>query len=118
MTGKINKFFREYIYGLSIFTAIIGVVVLIFGVLGILTNILQDSLDINRDLLEWSPYIFGLGVIVFLVGIYYLYSYLKNKRFFIAELDTNKRSEFVKKHQEIKNSVKYLPKKVEYLITK
>ena len=111
MAGKINEFFREYIYVLSIITIIIGIPITIFGIIGILTTILQDSIDISSNIVEWSPYFLGLGIIILLTGIFYLYSFQKNKRFFIDELETNKRSEFVKKHQEIKNAVRYLPKK-------
>ena len=38
------------------------------------------------------------------------------KRFFIDVLETKKRSEFVKKHQEIKNAVRYLPKRYQKIL--
>ena len=116
MTWKINEFFREYVYVLSIITIFIGIPITIFGIIGILTTILQDSMGISSAIVEWSPYFLGLGIIILLTGIFYLYSFQKNKRFFIDELETNKRSEFVKKHQEIKNSVRYLPKKYQKIL--
>ena len=116
MMGKINGFFREYVYVLSIITIIIGIPITIFGALGILTTILQDSMGISSNIVEWSLYILGLGIIILLTGVFYLYIFQKNKRFFFDELETNKRSEFVKKHQEIKNSVRYLPKKYQKIL--
>lgn len=116
MVGKINEFFREYVYGISIITIIIGIPITIFGTLGTLemleiTTIMQDSFGISSNIIEWSPYFLILGIIMLLTGVFYIYSFHKNKRFFIDELETNKRSEFVKRHQEIKNAVRYLPKK-------
>jgi len=116
MMGKINEFFREYVYVLSIITIIIGIPITIFGALGILTTILQDSIGISSTIVDWSPYFLGLGIVILLTGVFYLYSFQKNKRFFIDELETNKRSEFVKKHQEIKNAVRYLPKKYQKIL--
>ena len=111
MMGKINEFFREYVYGISIITIIIGIPITIFGTLGILTTVLQDSFGISSNIVEWSPYFLILGIIILLTGVFYIYNFHKNKRFFIDELETNKRSEFVKRHQEIKTAVRYLPKK-------
>ncbi|RLF59032.1 MAG: hypothetical protein DRN27_03755 [Thermoplasmata archaeon] len=121
MAGKINEFFREYVYVLSIITIIIGIPITIFGAIGTLetleyTTILQDSIGISSNIVDWCPYILGLGIIILLTGIFYLYSFQKNKRFFIDELETNKRSEFVKKHQEIKNAARYLPKKYQKIL--
>jgi len=116
MMGKINEFFREYVYVLSIITIIIGIPITIFGALGILTTILQDSIGISSTIVDWSPYFLGLGIVILLTGVFYLYSFQKNKRFFIEELETNKRSEFVKNHQEIKNAVRYLPKKYQKIL--
>lgn len=116
MVGKINEFFREYIYGISIITIIIGIPITIFGTLGILTTVLQDSFGISSSIVDWSFYFLGLGIVILLTGVFYLYSFLKNKRFFIDELETNKRSEFVKRHQEIKNAVRYLPKKYQEIL--
>ena len=113
MMGKINEFFREYVYVLSIITIIIGIPITIFGTLG---TIPQNFINISSSIVDWCPYILGLGIIILLTGIFYLYSFQKNKRFFIEELETNKRSDFVKKHQEIKNAVRYLPKKYQKIL--
>ena len=116
MSGKINRFLREYIFGLSIIVLIVGLVITLFGVLGIWTTVLHDSLNIPENILVWSPYIFVIGIILFLTGVYYLYAFLKNKRFLIEEIETKRRSDFIKKHQELKNSVRFLPSKYQNML--
>ena len=110
--GKISELLREYIFGLSIVLIIIGAIIFIFGTIGILKQeILQDTMNLGPSILDWSPYIFGLGAIILIAGIYYLYAYEKNKRFLLTEIETNKRSEFVKRHAELKKAARNLPKK-------
>ena len=110
MAGRINQFLREYIFILSIITALIGLVVLVIGALGTFTEMFSETMG------NWNLYILVIGIILFLTGIYYLYSYITKKKFVISELETNKRSEFVKRHKEVKAAVKYLPKKYSQLL--
>jgi len=110
MAGRINLFLREYIFILSIITAAVGLVVLVLGVLGTFTDMFFETMG------NWNLYILVIGIILFLTGIYYLYSYITKKQFVISELETNKRSEFVKRHKEVKAAVKYLPKKYSQLL--
>jgi hypothetical protein len=58
----------------------------------------------------------GGGLIVFGIGFYYLYSFLKKSRFVLKELRTNKRSEIQGKHNELRRTVKHLPKKYQKML--
>jgi len=111
MSGIINKFLREYMSIISIVLTIIGVFVLIIGAIGTFTTFFSDLMG------NWNLYVLIIGFILFLTGVYYFYSYITKKRFVLSELETNKRSEFIKKHKEVKNAVKYLPKKYSQFLT-
>jgi len=67
-------------------------------------------------LIPWSLYILIIGLILFGMGIYYLYMFVTKKNFIMKEIETNKRSEFIKKHAELKYSVKYLPSKYKEML--
>jgi len=98
--------FREYIMGISILLAVIGIIVTIIGAMCTF-----EMGFFSNDIEIWGFYILIIGVIILLSGIYYFYDYISNKRFFTDEINTNKRSEFVKRHQDLKNAVKHLPSK-------
>lgn len=114
MVGKITGFMREYIFLLSIITGVIGLLLLIMGILWfwfrdmVITN---SALNFIAEVDNWNAYLLVAGLIIFGIGIFYLYSYLKNRKFALDELKTDKRSEFLKKHNELKNIVKQLPSK-------
>jgi hypothetical protein len=72
--------------------------------------------DVIHQLEGWNYYILVIGIIIFFFGVYYLYSFLKNKKFVLAEIKTKKRSEFVKMHNELKKVVKHLPSKYEKML--
>jgi len=93
MAGKISNFFRETQFVFSIILTIIGFIVLYIGII---------------------PYL--IGFIAFIAGVWYLYSFLKNKKFVLDELKTNKRSELLKRHAELKSTVKYLPSKYQKML--
>jgi hypothetical protein len=115
--GKISQLLREYILGLSIVLIIIGAIIFVFGTIGILMpEFMQNTMSLDTAILDWSPYIFGLGAIILISGIYYLYAYEKNKRFLLEEIETNKRSEFVKMHSELKKAVRTLPQKYQDML--
>lgn len=117
MSGKIAGFFREYIFGLSIVTMIVGLLVLFIGILGIwFADDAQDLLNITKEVTDWCPYVLIIGLIVFGAGLYYLYSFIKNKNFVLEEIETNKRSEFLKRHSDLKDSVRYLPSKYKEML--
>ncbi len=117
--SKIIRFMREYVFGLSIITMIIGLFLLFMGVLWFgLRNIVEDNnvLQFISNLEDWNAYLLVAGLIIFGIGLYYLYSYLNNRKFALEELRTDKRSEFLKKHNELKNIVKYLPSKYQKML--
>ena len=117
MKGKITGFLRENILILSLVTIILGVIILIIGLLGILfQDEIKNMITFMNDLIPWCPYILIIGLIIFGTGIYYLYMFISKKNFVIKEIETNKRSEFIKKHAELKNSVKYLPSKYKTML--
>jgi len=117
MAGRITNFFRELAFPFSIILTILGLIILIIGSTGIwFSDIPEETLNLTEDILEWSPYFLIIGFIIFLTGIWYLYSYLKNRKFILEELETNKRSELLKKHAELKNTVKHMPSKYQKML--
>jgi hypothetical protein len=119
MPGKITGFIREYIVVLSALTTLVGFKLLLMGVLFYGFNDLvkhNELLYVIYNLEDWNLYLLLVGFFVFFIGVYYLYRYLKNKKFVLKELKTNKRSEFLKKHKELKTTVKYLPSKYQKML--
>lgn len=117
MSGKITKMMREYVFGLSILATIVGAVVTIFGVLGIwMKSLLTDTLSISSDLLVWCPYILVVGIIILLAGVWYLYDFFRNKKILLDDLQTRKRSEFLKNHAALKDAARHLPSKYQNLL--
>jgi len=109
MAGKISNFLREYVLIFSIIFTIVGLIVFFMGV--IWTWFKDVNIDFINNLGEWNTYLLFIGFIILITGVWYLYSYFKNKKFIMEELETNKRSEFLKKHAELKLVVKKMPKK-------
>ena len=113
MTG----FFREYIFGLSIVATIVGVIVLFIGVIGIwFEDVARNVLNLTGEIIIWGPYVLIIGLIVFGMGIYYLYGFIVKKKLVLEELQTNKRSELLKKHGELKEAVRHLPSKYKEMV--
>lgn len=117
MAGKISSFFREYILCFSIILTIIGFIVFFLGLTGVFfQDIPKNLMALDESILAWSVYFLIIGFIVLVTGLWYLYSYLRNRRFIIKELKTNKRSEFIKKHAELKNITKHMPSKYQKML--
>ena len=117
MSGKITGFFREYIFGLSIVAMIVGLIVLFIGVLGMwFGDVAKDLLNLTDDAIAWGLYVLIIGLIVFGTGIYYLYGFIVKKKFVLEEFQTNKRSELLKRHSELKESVRHLPSKYKEMV--
>lgn len=117
MSGKITGFFREYVFGLSIVTMIVGLIVLFIGILGMwFGDVAKDFLNLTDDAIAWGLYVLIIGLIVFGTGIYYLYGFIVKKKFVLEELQTNKRSELLKRHSELKESVRHLPSKYKEML--
>jgi hypothetical protein len=96
---------------------IVGLIVLFIGVLGIwFGDIAKDLLNLTDDAIAWGLYVLIIGLIVFGMGIYYLYGFIVKKKFVLDELQTNKRSELLKKHSELKESVRHLPSKYKEMV--
>jgi hypothetical protein len=96
---------------------IVGLIVLFIGVVGIWPgNDDTNVLNLTDEIITWSPYVLIIGLIVFGMGIYYLYGFIVKKKFVLDELQTNKRSELLKKHSELKESVRHLPSKYKEMV--
>ena len=112
MAGKITNFFRELVLPFSILMTIVGFIVLIIGITANWAqDIAKNTFNFSDDVLSWWLYFLIFGFIIFGAGVYYLYSFLKNRKFVLDELKTNKRSELLKKHAELKITVKHMPSK-------
>ena len=115
--GRISNFLREHVLILSIILTIIGIILLFIGVTGIwFQDIPENIMNFPEEILSWSLYILIIGFVVFVAGIYYLYSFLKNRKFLLDEIKTNKRSELIKKHAELKNTTRHLPSKYQKML--
>ena len=115
---KITGLLREYVFGLSIITMAIGLFLLFMGVIFYWINNIELGFytDIIQKLDQWNAFLLVGGLIIFGVGIYYLYSFIINKKFVLEEIQTKKRSEFIKKHKELKGIVKHLPSKYKKMV--
>ena len=126
MAGKISRFLREYVLGLSIITTIIGIKLLLMGTIWIFFKDSKDKenltinlgfyTDIIKNIKEFNYYVLVAGFIILIIGIWYLYSYIKHRRFLLKEIKTNKRSELLKKHGELEDTVKHLPSKYKKML--
>jgi hypothetical protein len=116
MAGKISGFFREFVLIFSIILIIIGIFVLVIGITGVIEGNPMNFLNLSPEILNWGLYFLILGFIVFGTGVWYLYSFNKNRKFILDELKTNKRSELLKMHTELKNVVKHLPSKYKKML--
>lgn len=118
MAGKITNFFRETQLIFSLILTILGIFVLFLGVTGIwFPDTPKNLMNLTDDFLKWSMYLLIIGFIIFVTGVWYLYSYLKNRKFVLDELKTNKRSELIKNRSELKSTVKHLPSKYQKMLS-
>jgi amino acid transporter len=122
MSGRIIGFLREYILGLSILTIIPGVVFIFMGVVYVFFISIAEPTNsllhfIKDPLGVWNDYILVAGLIIFGIGVYYLYSYLNKRKFVLDELKTDKRSEILKKRGKLEATVKHLPSKYQRMLS-
>jgi amino acid transporter len=122
MSGRIIGFLREYILGLSILTIIPGVVFIFMGVVYVFFISIAEPTNsllhfIKDPLGVWNDYILVAGLIIFGIGVYYLYSYLNKRKFVLDELKTDKRSEILKKRSKLEATVKHLPSKYQRMLS-
>lgn len=125
MSGRITSFLRNYVIIFSIIFIIAGLITFLMGVLWYGLGDMVKSGDLNlgvytntiKDLGDWNFYLLAVGFILLAVGIWYLYSFLKNRKLVLEGLETKKRSEFIKKHNEIKNIAKHLPSKYQKMLS-
>jgi hypothetical protein len=117
---KITYIFRELVFGLSIILIILGLFLFSMGIIFYWMNNMNLGIytEMIMQLDQWNAFILVGGLIIFGIGLYYLYSYLTNRKFVFEELQTNKRSEFLKKHKELKGVVKHLPSKYQKMVKK
>ena len=118
MAGKISGFLGEYVLGLSIITTIIGIKLLFMGVIWYWFKSLKLGFytDTITKLADWNAYLLIAGFVILIVGVWYLYSYIKHRKFVLKEIKTNKRSELLKKHGELEDTVKHLPSKYKKMV--
>lgn len=114
MGGKIVGFVREYIFALSIIALLLGIVVIMFPIIHYALTDMQP--DLIRSVGEWNFYLVIIGFILLAAGLWYLFVYLKNRKFIIKEIDTNRRSEFMKRHGELINVVRKMPLKFQEMV--
>ncbi len=115
MAGRITRMLREYIIMFSILVLIIGGILFIMGFLWLFfVDTVKDTF-IN-ELGYANIYMIVAGLILMVTGAYYLYSFYRKRKFVLEEIQTKKRSEFLKKHKELKSTVKHLPTKYQQMV--
>jgi polyferredoxin len=124
MAGRIVGFLREFILGLSILITLIGLFFIFMGIMYYgFRNVITPATSPLHFIYqpfgngEYNAYILVVGLIIFGVGVYYLYSYLSKRKFVLDELRTDKRSEILKKRNKLESTVKVLPKKYQQMLT-
>lgn len=115
---KLTGLLREYVFGLSIIIMVVGLFLLFMGVIFYWISGVELGFytDVIKELDQWNAFLLIAGLIIFGIGLYYLYSYLTKRKFVLEELRTNKRSELLKKHKELKGTVKHLPSKYQKMV--
>jgi len=122
MAGKIVGFLREYTLAFSILIIIPGIIFIFMGLIYLFFIKIAESTTsilhfIKDPLGVWNDYILVAGLIIFGIGVYYLYSYSKQRKFVLDELKTDKRSEILKKRSKLESTVKHLPSKYQRMLT-
>jgi hypothetical protein len=113
MSGKITNFLREYVFIISTILLIVGLLLFFMGIIWFFAKDLPLGFytDIINNLEDWNFYILIVGFVALATGVIYLYRFIVNKKFLLEEIKTNKRSEFLKKHNELKNKIRHMPSK-------
>jgi hypothetical protein len=115
MSGRITWFLREYILALSILTIIPGIVFMFMGIVYLFFNSIGEPANSLVHFIYvlgvWNDYILIAGLIIFGIGVYYLYSYRTKRKYVLDELNTDKRSEILKRRSKLESTVKHLPSK-------
>ncbi len=121
MAGKITRFLREYVAVFSVILVIIGLFLLFMGIFWYwVRGVVQPTtspLHFVYTLGEWNAFILVAGLIIFGIGAYYIYSFLKKRKFLLDELKSDKRSEILKMRAKLESTVKQLPSKYQRMLT-
>lgn len=100
----------------SLLGLILGILATSMGALWILLPDTATTIELLNQIGDWNYWILLGGIIVLFAGIYYLYSYIKNKTFLQEEITAERRSEFIKKHKELKAAARNLPCKYQDML--
>ena len=113
-----KRIFREYILPINVVILVIGIFLVIMGIIWIWFNSLK--LDGFTDLIYlisgYNYWLLGIGILLLGISIWYIFDFYRKKKFVLEELKTDKRSEFIKKHLEVEDAVKYLPSKYKKML--
>lgn len=121
MAGRITGFLREYVAVFSVIITVIGLFLLFMGISWFwVKSIIQSKtspLYFIYTLKDWNAYTLTAGLIIFGIGFYYIYSFLKKRKFVMDELKSDKRSEILKMRIKLESTVKHLPSKYQRRLT-
>ena len=124
MSGRIVGFLREYIFGLSILTMIPGLFFIFMGIMYYgFRSVITPPTSVFHFIYkpfgngDFNAYFLVAGLIIFGIGVYYLYSYLNKRKFVLYQLKTDKRSEILKKRSKLETTVKHLPSKYQRMLS-
>jgi type VI protein secretion system component VasK len=113
-----KRIFREYILPINIVILAIGILLLTMGTIWIWFNGLKLNgfTDLVYLIGGYNYWLFGIGIILVGIAIWYIFDFYRKKKFLLEEIKTDKRSEFIKKHLELEETVKYLPSKYKEML--
>jgi len=95
---KITGLLREYVFGLSIILMIVGLFLLFMGVIFYWISSIELGFytDIIKELGQWNGFLLVAGLIIFGIGLYYLYSYQTKRKFILEEVKPINDQSFLK----------------------
>lgn len=122
MSGRITRMLREYVFMLSILLMIPGIVFIFMGIVYVFfVGIAEPTTSLLHFIYSpigiWNDYLLVAGLIIFGIGLYYVYSYITKRNFVLDELKTDKRSEILKKRNKLEATVKHLPSKYQRMLS-
>ncbi len=115
-----RSIFREYIVSMSIVSIVLGAIMLTMGTIWLWFSDVKlgGFTDVIENLQYWNDYLFVVGITLLLIGAWYVYDFIRKRRFLLEEIKTDRRSDLIKKKIELEEAVKKLPSKYEKIYNK
>ena len=109
---------REIIAPLSVVLIVLGALSFLMGTIWIWFSNVEIWVlsNIVESLNNWNYYLFVIGIVLLITGVWYSYDFFRKRKFLLEEIKTDRRSELIKRKAELEDIVKRLPKKYERML--